>query len=191
MNYSVTNDNRLLLESILYLLSCALCVLLEVFVLSKITFKDATLNVIWILLQCAFAISPFFIVYILKIILKKLFFRIIKLPNLTGKYNIKINSNYNKGTTSHATIEIEQTLNDIKICFIADNSSSCAINAQIDNSGNHPKLYYMYHNDGKASDKKNKSHIGSAILTFKDGKISGFYYNNGNDRQTQGTIESV
>lgn len=191
MNYSITNDKRNTLDSSLYIISCLICAALVIFIFSKISFNNESLNTIWIIFQCAFSISPVLFVFIFKIIFKKVFFKILNIPDLSGKYDVEIQSSFNKKTMSSATIEIKQTLNEIKVYFIALNSTSIAINAQIDNTLLHPRLYYMYQNDGKSSDKKNKSHIGSASINFIDNKIEGFYYNNGNDRQTQGTIRSV
>ena len=53
---------------------------------------------------------------------------------MSGTYNVEIQSNYKKGTTSHAKLEIVQTFDKIQICFIADNSKSCAVNAKIENT---------------------------------------------------------
>ena len=100
-------------------------------------------------------------------------------------------SNYKKGTTSHAKLEIVQTFDKIQIYFIADNSKSCAINAKIENTNIHPELCYSYKNEGNGVDKNNKTHIGTAVLTFIEDKIDGFYYNNGKDRSTYGTIKSL
>lgn len=191
MRYSVTEDKRNTIECILYLISCILCVALEVFLLSKISFKNPTLNTLWLLLQCAVTVSPVFIVWLIKKVLCNLLLKICNIKNLSGTYNVEIQSNYKKGTTSHAKLEIVQTFDKIQICFIADNSKSCAINAKIENTNIHPELCYSYKNEGNGVDKNNKMHIGTAVITFIDDKIDGFYYNNGKDRSTYGTIKSL
>ena len=191
MRYSVTDDKRNAIECVLYLISCIICVTLEVFLLNKIVINDPTLHVLWILFQCAVSISPVFIVWAIKKFLCNFLLKICNIKNLSGTYIVEIQSNYKKGTTSHAKLEIVQTFDKIQICFIADNSKSCAINAKIENTNIHPELCYSYKNEGNGVDKNNKTHIGTAVLTFIEDKIDGFYYNNGKDRSTYGTIKSL
>ena len=191
MRYSVANDKRNSVECVLYLIACVLCVALELFVLSKITFENPFINVLWVMLQCALTISPVFIVWVIKKIFSTLLLKICGIKNLTGIYNVEIQSNYKKGTISHAKIEIQHSFDEIKIYFFADNSKSCAINARLDNSGIHNVLYYSYTNEGNGVDKNNKMHIGTAVLTFINNNIDGYYYNNGKDRQTYGTIKTI
>ena len=191
MRYSVTEDKRNTIECILYLISCILCFALEVFLLSKISFKNPTLNVLWLIFQCSITISPFFIVWLIKKLLCNLLLKMCNIKNLSGTYNVEIKSNYKKGTISHAKLEIIQTFDEILICLIADNSKSCAINAKIENINIYPKLYYSYTNEGNGVDKNNKTHFGSAVITFIDNKIDGYYYNNGKDRSTYGTIKTI
>lgn len=191
MRYSVTDDKRNAIECILYLISCIICVTLEVFLLNKIVINDPTLHVLWILVKCAVSISPVFIVLAIKKFLCNFLLKMCNIKNLSGTYIVEIQSNYKKGTTSHAKLEIVQTFDKIQICFIADNSKSCAINAKIENTNIHPELCYSYKNEGNGVDKNNKTHIGTAVLTFIGEKIDGFYYNNGKDRSTYGTIKSL
>jgi len=191
MKYSVTNDKRNSIECFLYLIACLICASLEIFVFSKITFKNQTINVLWIIFQCALTISPFFIVWLIKILCKNFLLKICCIQNLSGTYNVEIQSNYKKGTISHAQIIIKQSFDEINISFIADNSKSYLINVGLDNKQIYNVLHYSYTNDGNGIDKHNNKHIGTAILTFIDNKIDGYYYNNGKDRQTYGTIKSI
>lgn len=191
MRYSVTNDKRNNVECVLYLVSCIICAVLEIFIFSKIIFEDPTINILWIIFQCAVTISPVFIVWLIKKALNGMLLKICGIQNLSGMYSVEIQSNYKKGTTVHAKIEIQQSFDEIKICFISDNSKSCAINARLDNTGIHNVLFYLYTNEGNGADKNNKTHVGTAVLTFLENKIDGYYYNNGKDRSTYGTIKSL
>ena len=191
MKYSITNDKRNLIECSLYLISCVICAAIEIFILSKIIFNDQVLQTFWVILQCAITISPVLFVYLIKKLACNLLLKFSGIENISGIYDVEIKSNYKGGTTSHAKMEIKQTFDEIKICFISDQSKSYAINAKIDNQGINPILYYSYLNEGNGIDKNNKTHIGTAIITFIDRKIDGYYYNNGKDRQTYGTIKSI
>lgn len=191
MRYSVTEDKRNNLECYLYLISCIICVGLEVFLLSKITFPNLIINTLWILLQCAITVSPFLFVWLIKKLFWKFFLKLCGIKNLSGTYEVEIQSNYKKRKTSHAILEIKQNLDTIKIYFNADKSKSYAINAKIENTNLYPILYYTYNNEGDGADNHNNTHIGTAVLTFFENKIDGYYYNNGKDRRTYGTIKSV
>lgn len=191
MRYSVTEDKRNILECFLYLTSCIICVGLEVLLLNKITFPNIIIDTLWILLQCAIAISPFLFVRLIKRIFGKFLLKLCGIKNLSGTYEVEIESTYKKRPTSHAILKIQQDLDTIKIYFIADKSKSYAINASIENTNLYPTLYYTYYNEGNGSDNKNKTHIGTAVLTFIENKVDGYYYNNGKDRQTHGTIRSL
>ena len=191
MRYSVTNDKRNNVECSLYLISCLICCVIEIFVFSKITFANESLQTIWIIFQCAFSLSPVAIVALLKWIASKFLLKIVKIENLSGIYKVCIESNYKGKTTFEATIQIKQTFDNININFSTDKSSSRAINAQLDNSGIYTKLYYTYINEGDATDKKNKTHVGTCTLTFINKRIEGNYYNNSRDRQTYGSIKSI
>ena len=98
MRYSVTDDKRNAIECFLYLISCIICVALEVFLLNKIVINDPTLRVLWILFQCAVSISPVFIVWVIKKFLCNFLLKICNIKNLSGTYNVEIQSNYKKGT---------------------------------------------------------------------------------------------
>lgn len=190
MRYSVTDDKRNIVENILYVISCVICVVIEVFILSKIRIDNEFWNMILNVIKCVFAVSPVLFVWIFKKIFYKWIFKAINIKNLTGTYKVSIHSNYKRVENSTATIEIKQDFDKINIYFKAKNSSSVAINAKIDNSNIPTILYYSYKNEGSLDDSKNKMHIGTAVLTFKDNKIEGFYYNNGRERQTYGSIVS-
>ena len=191
MRYSLSEDKRNHIECSLYLISCIICVAIEVFLLSKIEIKNLTLKILLTFLQFVVSIGPVWIVWLIKKYLCNILFKICSIRNLSGIYNVEIQSNYKKGTISHAKLEINQTFDKIQICFIADNSKSCAINAKIENSGIHPILYYSYTNEGNGVDKNNKTHVGTAVITFVEKEIDGYYYNSGKDRPTYGTIKSI
>ena len=160
MKYSVTNDKRNNIECLLYLISCLIFCIIEIFVFSKISFANESIQTLWIIFQCAFSLSPVAIVALLKWIANKFLLKIAKIQNLSGKYKVIVESNYKGKTTFKATIHIIQNFDNINIIFSTDKSFSRAINAKIDNSGIYTTLYYNYINDGDATDKKNKTKYG-------------------------------
>ena len=190
MNYSVTNDKRRKIECILYVVACLICAILEVFVFAKIMIPDETWNMVFTIFKIVFSLSPVVLVWIAKKCLKKLLLRLAGVPILEGIYDVELHSNYQEGLILNAKIEIEQTFDSILLYFKTDKSQSTPDSCHIDNAKNYSKLIYTYHNDGDGSDEDNKTHMGTAVLTFIDGKIEGIYYNNAKDRKTYGKIVS-
>jgi hypothetical protein len=191
MNYSVTNDKRKVLESYLFALGCLFCVILEIFVFPLLIIEDKTLNVLYTIFKILFSVSPVVFVLFIKKLFGKTLLRLVGVPDLSGSYNVEIQSSYKGGTISKARIIIKQTFDSIMINFKAEQSISTASSCHIDNSKLEIQLVYTYLNDGNAIDNKNKTHVGTAVLFFDENKkIDGYYYNNGKDRSTYGKIAS-
>lgn len=94
MKYSVTNDKRNNIECLLYLISCLIFCIIEIFVFSKISFANESIQTLWIIFQCAFSLSLVAIVALLKWIANKFLLKIAKIQNLSGKYKVIVESNY-------------------------------------------------------------------------------------------------
>lgn len=190
MNYSVTNDKRKGVECVLYIIACLFCAILEIFVFAKIVISNGVWNTIFTIFKVVFSLSPVGLVWIVKKCFKKQLLYLAGVPVIEGTHNLKLHSNYQEGLVLNARIEIKQTFDSILLYFKTDKSESTPDSCHIDNAKNYSKLIYTYHNDGDGADKDNKTHMGTAVLTFINGKIEGFYYNNGKDRQTYGRIAS-
>lgn len=190
MNYSVTNDKRKDVECVLYLIACLVCAILEIFVFAKIVIANKTWDFIFTIFKIIFSLSPVFLVWLLKKCFKNALLSFAGVPLLEGYYEVQLDSNYNGGTRSVATVEIKQSFDSILLYFRTDKSTSTPNSCHIDNSKNYCELIYTYHNNGDGADENNKTHMGTAVLTFINGKIEGFYYNNGKDRKTYGKIAS-
>ena len=115
MKYSVTNDKRNNIECLLYLISCLIFCIIEIFVFSKISFANESIQTLWIIFQCAFSLSPVAIVALLKWVANKFLLKIAKIQNLSGKYKVNVESNYKGKTTFEATIHIIQNFDNINI----------------------------------------------------------------------------
>lgn len=191
MNYSVSNDKRKNIENYLFVLGCLICVVLEISVFPLLVIENKILNVFYTIFKILFSASPILFVAITKKYLCKILLKIAGVPNLSGDYNVEIKSNYKGGTVSSAKITIQQTFDRILISFKAERSISEALSCHINNNKINAELIYTYLNDGNAVDNKNKTHVGTAILSFDNGKhINGYYYNSGKDRNTYGKIAS-
>ncbi len=178
------------MECGLYVIACLLCAVLEIFVFSNIEINDKRWKTIFIIVQIAFSLSPVLFVWGTKKLFKKPLLKFAGIPNLEGNYQVQLSSNYNGGTYTQASVEIKQSFNTISLCFRTEKSYSTPDSCHIDNSKNYPELIYTYHNNGNGADENNKTHMGTAVLTFLNDKVNGFYYNNGKDRNTYGTIAS-
>ena len=190
MNYSVTNDKRKGVECVLYIIACLICAIFEIFVFAKIVITNEAWNMVFTIFKIVFSLSPVGLVWIAKKCLKKQLLYLAGVPVIEGTHDVELHSNYQDGLVLNAKIEIKQTFDSILLYFKTDKSESSPDSFHIDNAKSYSKLIYTYHNDGDGADENNKTHMGTAILTFVNGKIEGFYYNNGKDRQTYGRIAS-
>ena len=190
MNYSVTNDKRKGVECVLYIIACLVCAILEIFVFAKIVITNEAWNMVFTIFKIVFSLSPVGLVWIAKKCLKKQLLYLAGVPIIEGTHDVELHSNYQDGLVLNAKIEKKQTFDSILLYFKTDKSESTPDSCHIDNAKKYSKLIYTYHNDGDGADKDNKTHMGTAVLTFINGKIKGFYYNNGKDRQTYGRIAS-
>ena len=190
MNYSVTNDKRKTVECALYLIACLICAIIEIFIFAKIAITHPAWNTIFTIFKIVFSLSPVGLVWLAKKCFKKQLLYLAGVPIIEGNHDVKLYSNYQEGLVLNAKIEIKQTFDSILLYFKTDKSESAPDSCHIDNAKNYSKLIYTYHNDGDGSDENNKTHMGTAVLTFINGKIDGYYYNNGKDRKTYGKIAS-
>lgn len=110
-----------------------------------------------------------------------------KIPNISGKYNGTIKSDYDK-KIRQANIVIRQTRLSIEIYFQTDESTSRTVSGTIENICNENELIYTFVNEPKAMHRSHSGiHYGTArfILNSKD-KLTGNYFT---DRKTNGEME--
>ena len=120
-----------------------------------------------------------------------------KVPNLNGTWEIKGISNnlkYQKKFNWKGTLEICQTLKDISIELVTENSisKSKSISASLKkNPNNTYTLEYSYTNSpNNIAPKDMRNHEGKCTITFKIDEMSaeGSYFNNNRDRETNGIM---
>lgn len=115
---------------------------------------------------------------------KKPFFRNIfsvKTPDLNGTWAGHLKSSYDGHSKEYkCNLIISQTWNQINMCLKTETSSSKSFAASINFfSQSEGTLIYEYANEPKSSAPSDmNSHIGTAILSFKeaDKKLEGYYY---------------
>lgn len=190
MDYFIKNDKRKVVNYTVFMLACLFYAFLEIFVFSRHTITDKALNTLWIIFQCVLGISPFLIFIVIKIIFNRFFLWICGIKNLSGKYIGKIISIQNdKEIEIKATIVIKHKFEKMSIEFYTEQSKSKAENICYEYLENKSIVIYNYYNEGNPIDSKNKAHIGTCRIEIKKNKLQGFYYNNGRDRTTYGSID--
>ena len=191
MNYTISNDKRKTLNNILFLFCCLIYAILEIFVLSKVVISNETWKTIWIIIQCVLGLSPVLFYTIFKWALNRLFMLLCGIKNLTGTYEGTLKSVWkNKITDIPVAIEIKHTLEKLNIKLVTEQSHSYAKNIGISTVNNIVEITYNYENLGNPIDKNNKMHMGTCMLTIDQDNITGFYFNNGRDRESYGDIQA-
>ena len=191
MSYTISNDKRRTLNNILFLFCCLIYTILEIFVFSKFIIINETWNTIWVIIQCVLGLSPALFYIIFKCVFNKAFMMICRIKNLTGIYEGTLKSVWKKKVSDiPITIEIKHSLEKITIKLTTSQSHSYAKNIGISTENNVMEITYNYENLGNATDKNNKIHIGTCILSVNDKNIKGFYFNNGRDRESYGDIQA-
>ncbi|WP_319509122.1 hypothetical protein [uncultured Methanolobus sp.] len=119
---------------------------------------------------------------------KSLFgFSFSQIPNLAGSWKGHIKSNYNEGTKTDITVDIEQTWSSISIILKTATSKSESEVASISLSKS--RLVYQYFNEPSSNSAKSMhKHYGFTFLDFEnDNSLKGSYFTC-RDRQNNGDI---
>lgn len=109
-----------------------------------------------------------------------LFTKITKVPNFSGKWIIKGNSNFADGTEFTGSLCIKQSFNKITIKSVFEQSESFNTQTFLGIRDADITLSYYYQNVPKQRES-NKLHIhhGFMTLIYSEGNFSGEYFNDG------------
>ena len=108
----------------------------------------------------------------------KLMVKLTKIPNFSGKWIIKGESNFANGTEFTGILIIKQTFDKITIKSIFERSESSNTQTFLEIKDTDIKLSYYYQNEPKQRESgKLNIHHGFMILTFSNGNFSGEYFN--------------
>ncbi|MDF9747869.1 hypothetical protein [Natrinema salsiterrestre] len=128
---------------------------------------------------------------------------ITKVPDFSGKWEGHLYTSYDDAepsetaeieheglTPMEATIEIEQTWDEILIFLNGPDSTSESIGATILVGGHWPSLTYNYENTGDAHHDEKNHHYGTTMLDYnpEEDTFSGTYYT-GPNRENTGRFE--
>lgn len=183
MQYSLNTEIREKINRSIFIISILLCS--AILLLFNLLLRDEIMTNFWIMFLNLFIVPSvgffyslfkwLFNSYIWKI---KVFTKITKVPNFTGKWVIKGKSNFANGTEFSGTLLIKQTFDRITIKCIFEQSVSFNTQTFLEIKDTEIKLSYYYQNEPKQKESgKLNIHHGFMTLTFSEGNFTGEYFN--------------
>ncbi len=185
MQYSLNTEIQEKIYRIIFIISILLCSV--ILLLFNYLLKDAIITNFWIMFLNLFIVPSVGLVYSLFIWLfnsylwkTKRVTKITKVPDLSGKWVIKGESNFAEGTKFSGILYIKQTFDKITIKSVFEKSTSFNTQTFLEIKEDDVKLSYYYHNEPKQKESdKLHIHHGFMTLTFSNGNFSGEYFNDG------------
>ena len=183
MQYSLNTEIRENIYRTIFIISILLCS--TILLLFNFLLKDAIITNFWVMFFNLFIVPSVGFFYSLfkwlfnRYLWKtKLFTKITKVPNFSGKWVIKGKSSFANGTEFAGTLFIKQSFDKITIKSVFDHSISFNTQTFLEIKEDDIKLSYYYQNEPKQKESdKLHIHHGFMILTFSENNFSGEYFN--------------
>lgn len=185
MQYSLNTEIREKIYRIIFVISILLCSV--ILLLFNLLLKDAIITNflimffnLFIVPSVGFFYSAFKWLFNNHLWKTNLFTKITKVPNFSGKWIIKGNSNFAKGTEFMGSLYIKQTFDKITIKSVFEQSESFNTQTFLEIRDADITLSYYYQNIPKQRESdKLHIHHGFMTLTYSEGNFSGEYFNDG------------
>ena len=169
MQYSLNTEIREKIYRIIFVISILLCS--AVLLLFNLLLKDAIITNFWIMFFNLFIVPSVGLFYsVFKWLFNNhlwktnLFIKITKVPDFSGKWTIKGNSNFADGTDFTGSLYIKQTFDRITIKCIFEQSESFNTQTFLEIRDADITLSYYYQNRPKQKES-DKLHIHHGFMT--------------------------
>ncbi len=174
-SYSTDNDNYVKVLMVLTIVSAAFNGIINIIIIPSIIKNNLFIQLVSLFLSFFITFELIFGIFD-KLLWKFSFFnKIIKCPNISGKWKGTIDNH--EFPKVNVDVEIKQSWTKISIKLQSKNAKSKtkALTFYVDDSDN-PEIYYVYFNE--STTKKLTSHGGTGILTFlkDENRLVGNYY---------------